>query len=210
MPTPWIASVKQVRALDPVSHASSFLAPEAFHAPRGPETFDVPRLKLHAAMARTGLAANADNLLLQWRAASASADVDYCIDELTEAFVLSKDLLAVMGAERTAIVGRIGAGMCDLYMQSLGYVWRDQAEHQLQVRGPLADFIYEGPSTQGLGVALVEAKGSTLALSRARAQEYVNKAYRRQVEIHLGAATAVGQVIHGYAVGLRAGIGRPA
>lgn len=210
MASPWAVSTKLVPAHPPVIHIPAGFRPPTGFSPPGPSTYlPVGRLDLHAAMARTALTSLASHTLIQAQMAAAAASVDYCIDDGSTGFELSPDLQHLNGAERTALAGRIGAGLCDLYMISLGYVWRDQAIRLVRTRKPLADFVYEGPPTHGFGVAIAEAKGSTQRGTYSATQKIVDSAYHRQVEGHLGTTTAAGDVVHGYVVGLRAPLGQP-
>jgi hypothetical protein len=147
--------------------------------------------------------------MVQAQIAAAAAAVDCCVDDLTAGFELSGDLVHLNGSERTALAGRLGAGLCDLLMISMGYVWRDQADKIIHTKKPLADFVYEGPPAQSLGVVLAEAKGTTTKGTQAATQTRADKAYQRQVSRYIGLNTRVGRVIHGYAVSFRAPLGKP-
>ncbi|MBA3486896.1 MAG: hypothetical protein H0T88_06870 [Lysobacter sp.] len=161
-------------------------------------------------MARTALLSGAPLALARAQLLAAAASIDFCVDEATQGLELSLDLAHLNGSERTALAGRIGAGLCDLYMDSLGYVWRDQASALISTRAPLADFLYEGGAVAGRGVALAEAKGSTQRRGIVGTQSVADAAYRRQVARYLGNSTPAGNVLHGYAVGLCAALGKPA
>jgi hypothetical protein len=161
-------------------------------------------------MARTALISGASLALARAQLLAAAASIDFCVDEATHGLELSLDLAHLNGSERTALAGRIGAGLCDLYMDSLGYVWRDQASALISTRAPLADFLYEGGAVAGRGVALAEAKGSTQRRGIVGTQSVADAAYRRQVARYLGSSTPVGNVLHGYAVSLCAALGKPA
>lgn len=161
-------------------------------------------------MARTALMSGAPPLLLRAQLLAAATSVDFFVDEGTHVLVFSNDIGHLNGPERTALAGRIGAGVCDLYMESLRYVWRDQASALISTRRPLGDFLYEGGAVAGCGVALAEAKGSLQRRGVHANQRVADAAYHRQVEAHLGYSTPAGPVLHGYAVGLSAALGRPA
>ena len=208
MISPWDKTSKRVVAHEPDLHA-----PPSGHAgylaPPLTRRLDVSRLALGVAMARTGSIGHPPGGWLWKRAVLAAAELADLIDEGSSGFDLLSVLLHINGAERTALAGRIGAGMCDLLMQSLHYVWRDQASSYIAAsKQPLADFLYARPS--GAGVALAEAKGSMRSQGRKATQKLANDAYKRQVEPWLGAVTVAGKVLHGYAVGLRAPVEKSA
>jgi len=209
MASPWDRARKELVAYPPIGHGPPRPRPAGFSPPLTLPQLSFGRLELGLAMARTGAIRNPTQSWLRKRAALAAAEVSDLVDDDTSGFELLPDLRYINGAERTALAGRIGAGICDLLMQSMRYVWRDQASALISAKGPLADFAYTGPALGGHGVALAEAKGSTQSGGRKVTQTLADKAYRRQVGIHLGAATLAGPIVHGYAMGLRAPIGRP-
>lgn len=209
MIVPWASSRKVVEAKLPVQHISASSCSPGFLPPVPGPQLDIGRLELYAAMARTALASSAPNSMVQAQISAAAAAIDYCVDEGTTGFELSKDLIHLNGSERTALAGRLGAGLCDLFMVSLGYVWRDQADRIISTRKPLADFIYEGPPVRSHGVALAEAKGSTGYGTQTATQKRADQAYQRQVASYIGTITSAGEVVHGYAISLRSPIGKP-
>lgn len=206
----WDKSRKAVTAHPPNRHATSAARVGHFVPPGSSPLLNVDRVSLIAAMARTALMSGASPELMRAQVLAAAASVDCCVDEGSLGLVLSTDLALLNGSERSAFAGRVGAGLCDLYMQSLHYVWRDQADRLIRTRQPLADFLYEGGSAAGLGVAIAEAKGTTQRRTQARTQAHVDAAYLRQVDRYVGAPTAAGAVLHGYAVALCATLGKPA
>lgn len=208
MTSPWDKTSKRVVAHEPHLHAPPS-GHAGFLAPPPTRRLDVSRLALGVAMARTGSIGHAPGDWLWKRAVLAAAEMADLIDEDSDVFDLLPVLLHINSAERTALAGRIGAGMCDVLMQSLHYVWRDQASTSITAsKKPLADFLYARPSDAGL--ALAEAKGSMRSQGRKATQKLANDAYKRQVEPWLGAVTVAGKVLHGYAVALRAPVEKPA
>lgn len=206
---PWTSSKKIVQARLPTRHPTTYPWPPHFSPPIPGQRLDVGRVELYAAMARTALTSSAPINMIQGQIDAAAAVIDYCIEEGTTGFELSTDFSHLNGSERTALAGRLGAGLCDLFMVSMKYVWRDQADRIITTREPLADFVYEGPPVEPHGVALAEAKGSTRQGTQTATQKKADEAYERQVASYIGAATRVGQVVQGYAVSFRSPIGKP-
>jgi hypothetical protein len=59
-------------------------------------------------------------------------------------FELSDLLSHLADSERTHFASRVGAGITDLYMNALGYGWRDNAACLSSSLEPHADFLYHG------------------------------------------------------------------
>ena len=78
-------------------------------------------------------------------------------------FGLSPDFVDLADTERTSFAARVGTEITDLYMNSLGYVWRDNAACLSKALDPHADFVYGGGNADGHGVVLAEARGSFAA-----------------------------------------------
>lgn len=86
-------------------------------------------------------------------------------------------------------------------MNTLGYVWRDNAICLSSSLDPHADFIYGGGAVTGHGVVLAEAHGSfAQSVSDGRIGGEARRKYLRQVKPHVGGTCPHGKVIHGYAV----------
>ena len=116
-------------------------------------------------------------------------------------FALTNNLASLIDSERSAFAGRVGAGITDLYMNALGYAWRDNAVCLASSLGPHGDFLYHGGPSSAHGVVLAEARGSfETKASDARMAYEAQRKYLRQVRPHIGAMSPHGQVIHGYAV----------
>ena len=101
----------------------------------------------------------------------------------------------------TTLAGRCGAAVTGLYMNALGYGWRDNAQCIAPASDPRADFIYYGGPSTSLGVVLAEAHGTFAR--RASASEVRSRArskYTRQVSRYVGAHSPYGPVLHGYSV----------
>jgi hypothetical protein len=67
-------------------------------------------------------------------------------------FGLSPSITSLADAERSGFAGRVGAGMTDLLMNPLGYVWRDNAICLSTNLNRHADFIYAGGPVSVHGV----------------------------------------------------------
>jgi hypothetical protein len=95
----------------------------------------------------------------------------------------------------------VGAGVTDLYMNALGYTWRDNAACLSSSLKPHADFLYYGGNSAGHGVVLAEARGSFAAkVSDSKVARMAEEKYLRQVRPHVGQHSPHGQVIHGYSI----------
>ncbi|RQW40603.1 hypothetical protein [Novosphingobium sp. LASN5T] len=155
---------------------------------------------LSAAIARTATLRAAPPELLAHIGDSARSEAQILLAD-GPTFALSPLFAHMADSERTHFASRIGAGITDLYMNALGYSWRDNAVCLASALDPHADFLYFGGNALGHGVVLAEARGSfaqnvtDAAMARAAAAKYL-----RQVRPYIGASSLHGQVIHGYAV----------
>jgi hypothetical protein len=103
--------------------------------------------------------------------------------------------------ERTHFAARMGAGITDLYMNALGYIWRDNAVCLVSTLDPHADFLYAGGSVSGQGVVLAEARGSFAAgVTDAKIAAEARNKYLRQVRPYIAKPSPHGEVIHGYSL----------
>jgi hypothetical protein len=155
---------------------------------------------LAASMARTlTLRTAPDALLAQW-ARSQLAQVEFLVTDGAN-FELSPFITALADAERLGFAGRVGAGITDLVMNALGYVWRDNAICLSSNLDPHADFIYAGGSVEGHGVVLAEAHGSfAQSVNESRITGEAKRKYLRQVKPHIASRCVHGEVVHGYSV----------
>jgi hypothetical protein len=64
-------------------------------------------------------------MAVRWRD-NALSDVEFLIEDGTT-FSLSPNLKFLADVERTVFAARVGAGITDLVMNALGYIWRDNA-----------------------------------------------------------------------------------
>jgi hypothetical protein len=155
---------------------------------------------LAAAMARTLTLRAAPPALLRHWARSQLAEIEYLVADGAR-FALSPDVTALADAERSGFAGRVGAGVTDLLMNALGYVWRDNGACLTGTSDPHADFIYAGGAATGHGVVLAEAHGSLAQnVTDSRMSGEAQRKYRRQVKPHIAKTCTHGKVIHGYAV----------
>ncbi|RQH09481.1 hypothetical protein [Bradyrhizobium sp. RP6] len=155
---------------------------------------------LAASMARTlTLRTAPDALLAQW-ARSQLAQIEYLVEDGFR-FELSPFLTSLADAERSGFAGRVGAGMTDLLMNALGYVWRDNATCLSSNLDPHADFVYAGGAVSGHGVVLAEAHGSfAQSVAEGRIAGEARRKYLRQVKPHIATSCVHGKVVHGYSV----------
>jgi hypothetical protein len=147
-------------------------------------------------------------MLARW-GESALTQVEWLVEDGTP-FTLSSHLHALADAERTAFAGRVGAGVTDLLMNALGYLWRDNASCLSASLAPHADFIYADGAVTGHGVVLAEAHGSFAAgVTSAGITGKAKRKYRRQVRPHLALVSPHGNVIHGYSIAFGSRPGTP-
>jgi hypothetical protein len=91
--------------------------------------------------------------------------------------------------------------MCDLVMNVLGYVWRDNASCLSGKAAKHADFIYVGGAATGHGVVLTEAHGSfAQSVTKTTISGEARRKYRRQVKPHVATSCPYGNVVHGYSI----------
>jgi hypothetical protein len=189
-------------------HKGAVVTP-AFAAPVLAPQIQFGPTALVAAIARTATLRNAPPALLAHMKDSALSEAQILLADGPD-FELSGLLSDLADSERTHFASRVGAGITDLYMNALGYGWRDNAACLSSSLEPHADFLYYGGSAIGHGVVLVEARGSFAAkASDAKTAAQAQHKYLRQVRPHIGAASPHGQVIHGYSVAFGARPGTP-
>lgn len=188
-------------------HKGAMVAP-AFTAPALAPHIQFGPTALAAAIARTATLRNAPPALLAHMKNSALSEAQILLAD-GPGFELSDLLSDLADSERTHFASRVGAGITDLYMNALGYGWRDNAACLASSLEPHADFLYFGCATVSHGVVLAEARGSFAAkASDAKMAAEAQRKYLRQVRPYIGATSPHGQVIHGYSIafGARPGI----
>ena len=180
-------------------HAPSPVAPD-FQAPAPAASISFGPTALAAAMARTATLLSAPPELL-WRLKdSALNDAEILIAD-GPVFALTSYIASLADTERTHFAARMGAGITDLYMNGLGYVWRDNAVCLASTLNPHADFLYAGGSVSGRGVVLAEAHGSfATSVTDAKIAAQARNKYLRQVRPFIATPSPYGEVIHGYSV----------
>jgi len=179
-------------------HTPSPVVP-GFKAPGLPPDLSFGPTALAAAIARTATLRNAPvELLSRWRD-SALLEVELMIGN-GATFSLSSHFGFLADVERTVFAARVGAGITDIAMNSLGYTWRDNADCLSVSLDPRADFIYAGGNASGYGVVLAEAHGSfSPSISNASIGGRATRKYLRQVKpyiavnsLHPGATRSTG------------------
>ncbi len=189
-------------------HKGAMVAP-AFTAPKLAPQVQFGPTALAGAIARTATLRNAPPELLAHMKDSALSEAQILLAD-GPGFELSPLLCELADTERTHFAARVGAGITDLYMNALGYTWRDNAACLSSSLKPHADFLYYGGCTVGHGVVLAEARGSFAAkVCDARMAAEAQRKYLRQVRPYIGAASPHGPVIHGYSIAFGALPGSP-
>jgi hypothetical protein len=202
---PWKTSTKTVPRSGYTIHTHQAAPVQQFSAPAALKDLSFGPVALFASMARASALSPASAALLAALQVGASALAEALVDDMGTSFDVTSELPNVADAERTAFSGRVGAGVCDLYMSNLGYIWRASAESVISTAAPLADFVYDGGPATGHGIVLAEAKGSfTGAVTRASIRRTTDGGYIRQVDPYIAQPTSIGPIVHGYAVGFGA------
>ena len=180
-------------------HAPSPVAP-AFQAPAPAAHILFGPTALAAAIARTATLRSAPPELLSHLRDSALNDAEILIADGPE-FALTPYIASLADTERAHFAARMGAGITDLYMNGLGYVWRDNAVCLASTLNPHADFLYAGGSVSGHGVVLAEAHGSfATGVTDAKVAAQARNKYLRQVRPFIAKPSPYGEVIHGYSI----------
>ncbi|MBX5205985.1 hypothetical protein [Rhizobium sp. NZLR1] len=173
---------------------------QGFVAPDATSTLTFSPIALAAAVARTATTRQARPQLLAALQRSAQAQME-CLVSNQSTFELSADFGDLADTERTLFTARCGAGITDLYMNALGYVWRANAACLARTLDPHADFLYDGGSVSGHGVVLAEAHGTFASNASAKTVAARAKSkYGRQVKPFVSKPSPYGKVVHGYSV----------
>lgn len=133
-----------------------------FKPPTANATLTFGPSALAASIARTAAPRDAPPEMLARWGDSAPTEVEWLVDDGTT-FELSQYVHSLADSERTSFAGRVGAGVTDLLMNTLGYTWRDDASCLSRPLAPHADFIYADGAVSGHGVVLAE--GATTFVS---------------------------------------------
>lgn len=180
-------------------HGPNLVAPD-FRAPAPSASISFGPTALAAAMARTATLLNAPPALLSRLKNSALNDAEILIAD-GPVFGLTSYIASLADTERTHFAARVGAGITDLYMNGLGYVWRDNAVCLASTLNPHADFLYAGGSASSYDVVLAEAHGSFAgSITDAKLAAQARNKYLRQVRPYIAKMSPYGEVIHGYSV----------
>lgn len=158
-----VALPKPKRHLHTASPVSS-----GFVAPSPASHLSFRPIALAGAIARTATTReDAPVELLERKERSALSDLEYYIMD-GNTFELAPNIDYLVDIEKTHLAGEVGAGVAHLYMESLGYRWRANAECLTSRRNPHGDFLYHGGNVAGHGVVLAEAYGSFSAQATQR------------------------------------------
>jgi hypothetical protein len=182
------------------AHAPS-PAPQCFRAPRPRRTLLFSPLALAAAVARTATTwDSAPVSLLDGLQASALIELK-CLIKNKSMFELEPYFSYLADTARSQFAAKVGAGIAHLYMESLGYAWRANAQCLSRSLDPHADFIYGGGTATGHGVVLAEAHGSFATEANAtKIATSASKKYLKQVKPFVAKSSPFGNIIHGYSI----------
>jgi hypothetical protein len=161
-------------------------------------TFSLPALA--ASIARTTTLKPAPPTMLHIWGQVALLEVQWLIDNSSD-FSLSPHIHSLADTERTGFAGKVGAGVADLLLNSLGYSWRDNAASVASKRTAHPDFIYDSGAASGHGVVIAEAHGSfRKSTSNTSISKKGCEKYDKQVSPFLGRPTKHGNILHGYSI----------
>src|SRR5262245_39654007 len=171
-------------------------------APPVPTNLQFSGIALFASIARTNALLGATPNVTQGLARSAGCLICEVVEDPPTLFLVTADVDHFADAKRTSFSGDIGAGVTDLVMDAMGYVYRANARTIIPT-GPAADFVYIGRPTGGQGIGLAAAKGRVSASTTPNSLlSAVRQGYQTQVEPHVGTAPGGAPILHGYAIGL--------
>lgn len=201
MAAPWLSNSKSISlsghtALTHPSCPARGFVPAPLKA-----SLSFPPSKLYAALAKTTTLGSANMALTSALLRSDQALIETLVDDIGSDFVFTPEMAHLGSDMRKSLIGRIGAALCHLYLDQLGYAWLDYADRYITTKSPLGDFLYDGGSIGSQGLALAEAKGSmTTSASASAVKTRADNAYNRQVSGHLGQTTSAGSIEYGCAI----------
>ncbi|MFG1379143.1 hypothetical protein [Xanthobacter autotrophicus] len=201
MAAPWLTSSKSINLSGQTARTHPLCPATGFVPAPLQGSLSFPPSKLYAALAKTTMLSSANMTLTSALLHSDQVLIEALVDDLGSDFLFTSDMAHLGSDMRKALMGRIGAALCHLYLDQLGYAWLDYANQYIATALPLADFVYDGANIGSRGLALAEAKGSmTTAASAQAAKTKADKAYNRQVSNHLGQMTSAGRIEYGCAI----------
>ncbi|MER9526645.1 hypothetical protein NKI96_24260 [Mesorhizobium sp. M0292] len=207
MSSPWTTSVKSLKPVGHVEPPSNTVV--GSFGPPSLGRVSIAPADLFKSIARCSALSRSSASLVAAVVASSQALLEFLVDDATSVIAFLDEVADLADAERTALSGRVGAGITDQTMDMLGFVWRDLAEQLVSSSKPLADYVYEGATGT---LVLAEAKGSiSSAAAQSGANTRARNAYRRQVDPYVftrppapGGGASIGLIEHGYAVAFAA------
>jgi len=201
MAAPWLTGSKSISLSGQTAVAHPSCPSKGFVPAPLQVSFRFPPTMLYAALAKTTALGSANMIVTSALLRSDQALIEALIDDVGSDFLFTGDMAHLGSDIRKSLIGRVGAALCHLYLDQLGYSWLDYANQYIATRSPLADFLYDGASIGSQGLALAEAKGSmTVTASASAVKSKADTAYNRQVSGHLGQITSAGRVEYGCAI----------
>ena len=190
--------------VNPIDHHHAGVSPitPGFRPPALPTKLTFNLIALAASIARTETLRRVSDRTRFFLAIKAFIEAELLVEN-RNSFTLSKNFLHLADAARASFAGSVGAGIADLVMNRLGYVWRDNAESLCQTYRSRPDFIYgDGPAARH-GMVIVEAHGSfakniTLPTIKKRTTD---KLVRQVMPNLTSCHPQYGNVINGYCIG---------
>ena len=183
-----------------IAHSGGPIAPN-FSPPGHADRLIFSYEALAGAVARTATTReNAPKAVLRALLRSANPMLKIMVENGSE-FELSKEFEHLADVERIFLAARVGAGITHLYLDTLDYIWRANAECLSPSFEPHADSLYGGGNATDHGVVLVEAHGSfSCKVSENFMKRRSREKYQKQVKPLLGEESCYGKVIHGYSI----------
>lgn len=208
MATPWqMSTVKLLSGISNAKQGPTSILNQQFVPPSPTSQLAFTGPQMFASVARAISLTSASPTMLQALAASVAPLISAVVDDSGTNFSITSDVGGLADTERTAFSTRLGAGIADRYMESVGYVWRANAK-SFGLSSPTPDFVYDGPPVQGHGVVICEAKGAVASsVTSGSVVTDGRNAYKNQVSQHVGTTVAGSPILHGYAAAFGAVVG---
>jgi hypothetical protein len=201
MVAPWLTTSKSIAVSGQTARSHPHCPSSGFVPAPLQASMSFPPSKFYAALAKTTALGRANMSVVSALLSSDQALVEALVDDLGSDFLFTSDMAQIGADLRRSLTGRVGAALCHIYLDQLGYAWLDYADQYISTSSPLGDFLYDGANIGSPGLALAEAKGSmTPAASPHQVKARADKAYSRQVDTHLGTSTTAGRIEYGAAV----------
>jgi len=133
MSIPWTITAKDLAPVVHYEHPTN--PPNGTFSPPGTGTVSFGPVDLFKSIARCAATSRATPSLVAALVASNRALIEFLVEDTTSTVAFLDEITDLVGAERTALSGRVGAGGTDQTMEMMGYIWRDVAEELIDSMG---------------------------------------------------------------------------